>query len=223
MIHILVLEDDKQLNQIVCAFLRDSGYAVIGCESAMEALDSLREQTADLIISDIMMPGMNGFEFAARIREKNKTIPILFMTALDDISAKQKGFSLGVDDYMVKPVLLDELLLRVEALLRRANIANERKLTAGGFTMNADDMTASLNDGDIPLTDKEFGILFKLLSYPKRAFTRSQLRDEFLGVGEGSTSQAVDVCIEKIKEKLSGCQDFEIRAVMGLGYEAVLK
>jgi len=223
MIHILVLEDDKQLNQIVCAFLSDNGYTVIGCESAMEALDSLQEQTVDLIISDIMMPGMDGFEFAARIREQNKTVPILFMTALDDISSKQKGFLLGVDDYMVKPVVMDELLLRAEALLRRANIASEKKLTAGSFTMNADNMTAYQNDEDIPLTDKEFGILFKLLSYPKRTFTRSQLRDEFLGACEGSTTQAVDVCIEKIKEKLSSCQDFEIRAVMGLGYKAVLK
>lgn len=223
MIHILVLEDDQKLNQIVCSFLTDNGYAVRGCGSAMEAFGALEEQTADLIISDIMMPGMDGFEFAARIREQNKSIPILFMTALDDISSKQKGFLLGVDDYMVKPVVMDELLLRMEALLRRTNIANEKKLTAGGFTMNADEMTAYLNNEEIPLDEKEFGILFKLLSYPKRTFTLSQLRDEFLGASEESTSQAVNVCIEKIKNKLSGCQDFEIRAVIGLGYKAVLK
>lgn len=223
MINIMVLEDDAKLNHIVCAFLRDNGYNVIACKSGMEAYDAMVDNMVDLIISDIMMPGIDGFEFAKSIREQDKTIPILFMTARDDISAKQKGFKLGVDDYMVKPIDMDELLLRVGALLRRANIANEKKLMVGGLTMNADEMTAYLHDEEIPLTVKEFNILFKLLSYPKRTFTRNQLMDEFWGVDKESTPRSVDVYINKLRDKFSDCTDFEIQTVHGLGYKAVAK
>jgi DNA-binding response OmpR family regulator len=223
MITILVVEDDPKLNKIVCAFLNGQGWRVVGCLSAMEAFDTMIDVKADLIISDIMMPDVDGFKLAALVREQDKTIPILFMSARDDISSKQKGFRIGIDDYMVKPVDMEELALRVKALLRRANIANEKKLSAGNLTLNADEMTAYLNDTEIPLTVKEFQILYKLLSYPKKTFTRSQLMDEFRDTETGTASRSVDVYITKLREKFAGCTDFEIVTVHGLGYKAVLK
>jgi DNA-binding response OmpR family regulator len=222
MFTILVVEDDIKLNRIVCAYLNDHGYHAIGCHVAMEAFDKMIDYMVDLIISDIMMPEIDGFKFASMVREQDRTIPILFMTARDDISSKQKGFRIGIDDYMVKPVDMDELALRVGALLRRANIANEKKLTIGSLVMNADEMTVALADTEIPLTVKEFNVLFKLLSYPKRTFTRNQLMDEFWGTESDSTPRTVDVYITKIRDKLKDCKDFEIVTVHGLGYKAVL-
>ena len=177
----------------------------------------------DLIISDIMMPGADGFEFAATIRELNQEIPILFMTARDDYAAKKKGYQAGIDDYMVKPIDLDELLLRIGALLRRAKIANSRKLTVGSVTMDADERTAYIGEEEIPLTVREFNILYKMLSYPKKTFTRSQLMDEFWDGDTTSGLRTVDVYMTKLRNKFSGCDDFEIVTVHGLGYKAVLK
>lgn len=223
MINILVVEDDAKLNKIVCATLGANGYHAIGCTDAMEAFDAMVDNIVDMIISDIMMPKMDGFEFASLVREQNKNIPILFMTARDDISAKQKGYKLGIDDYVVKPVDMDELLLRVGALLRRANIRTEKRLVIGRLVMDADETAAYVDGEQIPLTVKEFNILFKLLSYPKRTFTRTQLMDEFWGMDAGSTPRTVDVYITKLRDKFSGCVDFEIVTVHGLGYKAVLK
>ncbi len=223
MIRILVVEDDVRLNHIVCATLGGHGYEAVGCHTAIEAFDKMAVQMVDLIISDIMMPQMDGFEFASMVRGQDKSIPILFMTARDDLAAKQKGFRIGIDDYVVKPVDMDELVLRVGALLRRANIANEKKLTVGTLTMDADERTATLGGEEIPLTVREFNILFKLLSYPKRTFTRNQLMDEFWGMETGSTPRTVDVYITKLRDKFAECADFEIVTVHGLGYKAVLK
>jgi DNA-binding response OmpR family regulator len=223
MITILVVEDDPKLNKIVCVFLNGQGFRTIGCLSAMEAFDTMIDVKADLIISDIMMPDVDGFKLASLVREQNKIIPILFMSARDDISSKEKGFRIGIDDYMVKPVDMDELMLRVGALLRRANIANEKKLSVGSLTLNADEMTACLDGKEIPLTVKEFQVLFKLLSYPKKTFTRNQLMDEFWGIETGTTPRSVDVYITKLREKFAHCKDFEIVTVHGLGYKAVLK
>ena len=172
MFKILVVEDDKELNKTVCSFLNHNGYQAVGCLNANEAYDSLYENVFDLIVSDIMMPDVDGFEFARSIRENNKEIPILFMTARDDFASKQRGFRIGVDDYMVKPIDLDELFLRIGALLRRAKIASSRKLEIGNFIMDADEHTAYLGDEEISLTNREFSILYKLLSYPKKTFTR---------------------------------------------------
>lgn len=223
MFKILVLEDDKELNRTVCAFLNNSGYEAVGCINANEAYDALYENTIDLIVSDIMMPGVDGFEFARNVRDVNNDIPILFMTARDDIASKQRGFRIGVDDYMVKPIDLDELFLRIGALLRRAKIASSRKLEIGSFVMDADEHTAYLSDDEISLTSREFNILYKLLSYPKKTFTRTQLMDEFWDVDTGTAPRAVDVYMTKLRQKLSDCEDFEIKTVHGLGYKAVIK
>jgi len=223
MINILVVEDDEKLNFIVCAFLNDNGYRAISCKNAMEAFDRMQEEMASMIISDIMMPEMDGFEFAATVRKQDKDIPILFMTARDDITSKQRGYVIGIDDYMVKPIEMDELILRVSALLRRANIANERKLEAGSLILNEVETTAYIEGEDAGLTVKEFNILFKLLSYPKRTFTRTQLMDEFWGFENESSPRTVDVSITKLRDKISLCQDVEIVTVRGLGYKAVIK
>lgn len=223
MFKILVVEDDKELNRTVCSFLNHSGYEATGCLNATDAYDALASSMFDLIISDIMMPNIDGFEFAGNVRKLNENIPILFMTARDDITSKQRGFRIGVDDYMVKPIDLDELFLRIGALLRRAKIAANRKLEIGSFVMDADEHTAYLKDEEIALTNREFGILYKLLSYPKKTFTRTQLMDEFWDANTETAPRAVDVYMTKLRGKLAECDDFEIVTVHGLGYKAVLK
>ena len=170
-----------------------------------------------------MMPGIDGFEFAQTVRQLNKEIPLLFMTARGDFTAKQKGFKAGIDDYMVKPVDLDELLLRIGALLRRAGIAASKKLTAGELTLDAEEHTAYLRGEEIPLTVREFNLLYKMLSYPKKTFTRSQLMDEFWDSDSSSGPRTVDVYMTKLRDKFADCDDFEIVTVHGLGYKAVLK
>ena len=181
------------------------------------------ETIFDLIVSDIMMPGIDGFEFAQNVRALNQEIPILFMTARDDIASKQRGFRIGVDDYMVKPIDLDELFLRIGTLLRRAKIASSRKLEVGKFSMDADAFTAELDGKELSLTKREFNILYKLLSYPKKTFTRQQLMDEFWDVGTDTAPRAVDVYMTKLRSKLADCTDFEIKTVHGLGYKAVIQ
>ena len=223
MINILVVEDDGTLNQIVCTYLNDSGFQAKGCLSVNEAYEEMYHNLYELIISDIMMPEIDGFEFARTVREVNKTIPILFMSAKDDLPSKQKGFQLGIDDYMVKPIELDELLLRVRALLRRANIEMERKITVGNLVLDADGMTAEMDGEEIDLTTREFRIIYKLLSYPKKTFSRAQLMDEFWGVDSDTSLRAVDVYVTKLRDKLSGCDGFKIVTVRGLGYKAVLQ
>jgi DNA-binding response OmpR family regulator len=222
MVNILVVEDDVKLNQIVCTYLNDNGFCAKGCLSANEAYEEMYNHLYELIISDIMMPEIDGFEFARTVRQVNKAIPILFMSAKDDLPSKQKGFRLGIDDYMVKPVELGELLLRVGALLRRANIEMGRKITVGNLTLDADGMSAELDGEEIALTTREFNIIYKLLSYPKKTFSRAQLMDEFWGVESDSGLRAVDVYVTKLRDKLSACDGFKIVTVRGLGYKAVL-
>ena len=223
MFQILVVEDDKDLNRTVCAFLNASGYKTTGCLDANEAYNAMYGTVFDLIVSDIMMPGIDGFELAKTVRGLNENIPILFMTARDDFASKQRGYRIGVDDYMVKPIDLDELFLRIGALLRRAKIASSRRLTVGSFSMDADEHTAILGDEEINLTNREFNILYKLLSYPKKTFTRQQLMDEFWDVDTDTTPRAVDVYMTKLRSKLADCKDFEIKTVHGLGYKVILK
>ena len=224
MFKLLVVEDDRELNKTVCTYLNQNGYETVGCLSANEAYDVMYGGSMfDLIISDIMMPGIDGFEFAKTVRELDQEIPILFMTARDDFSSKQRGFKAGIDDYMVKPIDLDELLLRIEALMRRAKIAASKKITVGSLTLDAEEHTAYLNEEEIPLTVREFNLIYKLLSYPKKTFTRSQLMEEFWDSSTSSGPRTVDVYITKLRDKFSACNDFEIVTVHGLGYKAVLK
>ena len=222
MINILVVEDDAKLNRGVCTYLNDSGFNATGCLSASEAYDEMYNNLYELIISDIMMPEIDGFEFAQTVRQVNKRIPILFMSAKDDIPSKQKGFQIGIDDYMVKPVVLEELLMRVRALLRRANIEMERKLVVGNLELDADAMTATVDGEEVSVTTREFNILYKLLSYPKKTFSRAQLMDEFWGIESETSLRAVDVYITKLRDKFSACDGFKIVTVRGLGYKAVL-
>lgn len=222
MLQILVVEDDRELNRTVCAYLNQNGYQATGCLSAVEAYDAMYGNLFDLIISDIMMPDVDGFAFVETVRDQNKDIPILFMTARDDFAAKQRGFRMGIDDYMVKPVDLEELLLRIGALLRRARIASSRKIEIGKLTLDADERTAYLDGAEVPLTVREFNLLYKLLSYPKKTFTRSQLMEEFWDVDSTSSLRTVDVYMAKLREKFANCKDFSIVTVHGLGYKAVL-
>lgn len=224
MFKLLVVEDDRELNKTVCSYLNQNGYEAVGCLSATEAYDVMYGGTlVDLIISDIMMPEIDGFEFAKTVRELNTDIPILFLTARDDFESKQRGFRAGVDDYMVKPADLDELLLRVEALLRRAKIAHSRRLEVGSLVLDADERTAYVNGEEVPLTVREFNLIYKLLSYPRKTFTRSQLMDEFWDGDSSSGPRTVDVYMTKLRSKFADCGDFEIVTVHGLGYKAVLK
>ena len=223
MFKVLILEDDTELNRSMCAFLRQHGYEPTGCKEAHEAYDALFSAKYDLIIADIMLPGIDGFEFAASVRAENKDIPMMFVTARDDFLSKKLGFDAGVDDYMTKPVDLDELLLRIGALLRRARIASSKNLTVGSFSMDADAYTAT-NDGvPVALTVREFNILYKLLSYPGKTFTRYQLMEEFWSAESSSGPRTVDVYMAKIREKVECCPDFEIGTVRGLGYKAIIK
>lgn len=223
MFRILVVEDDHELNRTVCAYLRQQDFDAVACLNAQEAYDALYGAIFDLIISDIMMPGEDGFAFAETVRALNQEIPILFMTARDDMAAKQRGFRLGIDDYMVKPIDLDELVLRIGALLRRARIAAMRKLEVGDLLLDADEHAAYLAGKEIPMTVREFNLLYKLLSYPKKAFTRSALMDEFWGMESNSGLRTVDVYIARLREKLAACDSIEIVTVHGMGYKAVLK
>lgn len=223
MIHILVVEDDGDLNKTVCSYLNNSGFEATGCLDAEEAYDVMYNSMFELIISDIMMPRIDGFEFARTVREVNKTIPILFMSAKDDLPSKQRGFQLGIDDYMVKPVDFEELLLRVRALLRRANVEMERKITVGNLTMDADAMTAVIAGDEVPITTREFNILYKLLSYPNKTFSRGQLMDEFWDRDSDTSLRAVDVYVTKLRDKFSECDGFKIVTVRGLGYKSVME
>ena len=223
MIRILAVDDDAKLTQSVCAYLNDSGYEAKGCLSADAAYEEMYKKSFDLIVSDIMMPGIDGFEFAKTVRNINKQIPILFVSARDDLPSKQKGFDLGIDDYMVKPIDFSELLMRVRALMRRANIEASRKLTIGNLKLDADAMTITMDGEEIPTTTREFNIIYKLLSYPNHTFSRSQLLDEFWGIESDTSLRAVDVYITKIRDKFSPCQAFEIKTVRGLGYKAVVR
>lgn len=223
MARILIVEDNRDFNRAVSSYLMQHGHEVFSCGDANEAYDVLYENSVDLIVSDIMMPGTDGFEFASTVRETNKEIPILFVTARDDFMSKRIGYGVGVDDYMVKPIDLDELNLKIGALLRRAKIAVSRKITIGKLILDADEYTAYYDGDEISLTVREFDIIFKMLSYPKKTFTRSQLMNEFWDVDTSSGTRTVDVYMTKLREKFSKCDEFEIVTVHGLGYKAVVK
>lgn len=223
MVRILVAEDDKALNAFVSSALRDNGYEVKSCYDGEEALAALAEGSYAMILSDIMMPRTDGFQLAESVRLTDKATPIMLMTAKDDKPSKLYGYKLGIDDYVTKPFDVDVLLVKIAALLRRARIESEKELTVGNFTMNTEERSAVCDGEEIALTVREFDLLFKLLSYPKKTFTRSALMEEFWDYDSSATSRTVDVYMAKLREKTAGCDGFEILTVHGLGYKAVLK
>lgn len=176
-----------------------------------------------MVVTDIMMPGLDGYELTKAVREIDEKIPVLFMTALDDKPSKQYGYKLGVDDYVVKPFDADILMLKIGAILRRVGIEKNRELVVGNFRMNADEHTAYIDDEELPLTVREFDLLFKMLSFPKRAFSRSRLMEEFWDYNSSATSRTVDVYMAKLRDKTARCDGFEIVTVHGLGYKIILK
>ncbi len=223
MFKILVVEDDKELCQLFCRVLTREGYLAFSASDGEEALKILDREYIDLIISDIMMPNMDGYELTKAVREAENNIPILLITAKDSFDDMRKGFALGTDDYMVKPVNVNELLLRVNALLRRAKMINERKQTFGSVTLEYDSMTVYWDGGKEILPQKEFMLLFKLISSPGRIFTRQQLMDDIWGIDSASDARTVDVHINRLRDKFRDLKDFEIVTVRGLGYKVVRK
>ncbi len=223
MIQILVVEDDKALNTIVSRYLGDNGFNCISAYDGEEALEKFYDLRPDFVISDIMMPKMDGYSLASAIRKENKEIPILFMSARDDKPSIQYGYHLEIDDYIVKPFDIDELVLKVKAIIRRSNIKKNNTLIIGNLRMDNEEHMAYIDDEELPLTVREFDILFKMLSNPKRTYTRGQLMEEFWDYDSSATSRTVDVYMVKIREKTNKCDGFSIVTVHGLGYKVVLK
>ncbi|MBQ8432301.1 MAG: response regulator transcription factor [Clostridia bacterium] len=222
MFQILVVEDDKNARRLMCAILTRYGYEPITAENGEEALDVLDRKHVDLILLDVMMPRMDGYEFTNTLRMAGNTIPILMVTARETQEDKKRGFIIGADDYMVKPVDEEEMILRIAALLRRSQIAGERKLVVGKTTLFYDSLSVKTEEGMLELPQKEFMLLFKLLSYPNKIYTRRQLMDEIWDMDSESDERTVDVHISRIRERFRTDPDFEIITVRGLGYKAVL-
>ncbi|MDC7952833.1 response regulator transcription factor [Liquorilactobacillus mali] len=222
MVKVLVVEDDQNFNRIVCNYLNANNFQATGCISAQEAYETLYNELFDLIITDVMMPGVDGIEFAKTVRQINEQIPILFVTAKDDLKTKEAGFRIGIDDYMVKPIDLEELKMRINAILRRSNIAQDKKIVVGELVMDSEALSVQLKGKEIAMTVREFNILYKLLSYPNHAFSRAQLLDEFWGVDTTTSLRSVDVYITKIREKIHETEAFKIQTIHGLGYKAVI-
>lgn len=220
---LLLVEDDRELNLTVSAFLRNKGFFVASAYDVNEAWDEMYESKIDLIISDIMMPNVDGFEFVKMIREEDRKTPIIFISAREDLDAKSKGFREGIDDYLVKPFEFEELYLRIIALLHRSQINQVHQITIGSFVMNEDERSAYNGDEEIKLTQREFDVLYLLLSYPKKPFTRDLLMERFWPSDSVATSRTVDVFITRIREKTAACTGFEIVTVHGLGYKAIIK
>lgn len=223
MINILVVEDDKHTRKLLETILKREGYSVLKAEDGVLAMEALENQHVDLIILDIMMPNMDGYEFAKELRESGSMIPILMATAKQLPEDKKKGFIVGTDDYMTKPIDTEEMLLRIKALLRRSQIASARKLTIGKVTLDYDTLTVLRGDEKQTLPQKEFYLLYKLLSYPDRIFTRIQLMDEIWGMETESGDTTVNVHINRLRKRFDSYPEFEIVSVRGLGYKAVRK
>ena len=223
MAKILVAEDDRDLNSFVSVSLSNYGYIVKSCFDGQQALEEWEKSKYDLLLTDIMMPRLDGFSLVQKLRGNGDQTPVIFMSAKDDKPSKMLGYNLGIDDYVTKPFDMDELIMKINAVLRRASIDSKKELTVGNFCMNLDERSASVDGKEISLTVREFDLLFKMLSYPKKTFTRSALMDEFWDYDSSATSRTVDVYMAKLREKTVSCTGFEIVTVHGLGYKAVLK
>ena len=221
MFKILIAEDDGELRQLFTHVLNKNGYDVVGVDNGKKALDALVNEYYDLVISDIMMPVMDGYELVRSLREVNKTIPVMMITAKEAFDDMRLGFLSGTDDYMVKPVNVNEMVLRVGALLRRAQMMNERKLTIGGTVMECDSMTVLRDGVSSILPQKEFMLLYKMASFPGKIFTRQQLMDEIWGYDTGTDSHTVDVHIGRLRDRFRDERDFKIVTMRGVGYKVV--
>lgn len=223
MVNILLVEDEKELNDILKTYLESEGYNVYQCFNGEEGLKAYNQNKIDLVLSDIMMPIVDGFKLAESIRNEDASVPIIFISAKDDKLSKKFGYKLLIDDYIVKPFDIDEVLMKIKALLRRANIEQTKLLTVGNLTMDVEEHTAYIDGKEANFTVREFDILYRLLSYPKKTFTRSKLMEEFWDFDSSATSRTVDVYVAKLREKTEQCDGFSIVTVHGLGYKAVLK
>ena len=221
MLHILVVEDNLDLRELLCSALNENGYRAIGAENGERALAVLSDTVVDLVVADIMMPKMNGFELTKSLREADLFCPLLIVTAREDYDSLQKAFALGADDYMVKPVNVNELLVRVKALLRRAKISAERKIAVGSTVLDFESMTVKTGGKEVILPLKEFNLLFKLLSYPGKIFTRRQLMDEIWGMDSETDDRTINTHINRLRDKFENNPDFTIVTIRGLGYKAV--
>lgn len=223
MFNILVIEDNKNMRKLICATLKQNGYSTFEAEDGEVGLDVLDTTHIDLIICDIMMPNMDGYEFTETLREGHCEIPIIIVTAKEQLEDKKKGFSIGADDYMVKPIDFEELILRIGAILRRSKIVNDHKITIGNTVLDYNSLSVTSNGECNTLPKKEFYLLFKLVSSPDTIFTRRQLLDEIWGMESMADERTVDVHIKRIRERYRDSNDFEIVTVRGLGYKAVIK
>lgn len=221
--NIIVCEDDISLNKLICKVLEKNGHTVYPAEDGEEALRIIDETHIDMLVTDIMLPKLDGFELIETVRSVNKSIPVLLVTARGSFNDKSRGFNLGADDYMVKPIDINELTLRVNALLRRSKIANEKRLVIGSTILDSDSFTVNVNGESLTLPQKEFLLLFKLLSYPDRVFTRFEIMDEIWGYESESDEKTINVHISKLRSRYENNPDFSIETVRGIGYKAVLK
>lgn len=221
MLKILIAEDDYYIRDLICKNVQNNGYTTVCAKDGLEALDVFEKNHIDLVITDVMMPQIDGITLSKRIRQINKNIPIIILTALDTFADKEKGFTSGADDYMVKPVNMQELILRIKALLRRYQVISENKLVHKTIELDFQTKSCLLKGTPLELTIKEFDLLYKLLSTPNRIFTREQLMNEIWGFDSESYERTVDTHIKRLREKIS-TKDFTIITVRGLGYKVVL-
>lgn len=223
MFRILIVEDDVNTRKLMCAVLKQNGFEVLQAEDGVAALEVMDKEHVDLIMLDLMMPNMDGYELTRQIRMAWETMPIIMVTAKQEPTDKRQGFILGTDDYMTKPVDEQEMVLRIKALLRRAQIVNDHKLTIGNVILDYDALTVSKNGEISTLPQKEFQLLFKLLSYPNMIFTRLQLMDEIWGMESDTSDHTLNVHINRLRERFYGWPEFEIVTIRGIGYKAVKK
>ncbi len=221
MFNILIVEDDRDLRELFCRTLVKNSFKAFSAENADKALEILDKEYIDLIVSDVMMPGMNGFELIKELRRSGIDTPVIIITAKGDISDKQDGFTSGADDYMVKPIDLNEMIMRINALLRRVKSASEKKLSFGGTTLEYVTWSVTDANGSQILPQKEFMLLYKLLSYPGQIFTRQQILDDIWGLDSVEDSHTLDVHISRLRERFKNNPDFKIVTIRGLGYRAV--
>lgn len=223
MFNILVVEDDADMRELFCTVFSQRGYNSFCANDGLEAFDVIESEYIDLIVTDIMMPNMDGIEFVENLRKAGYDLPVLMVTAKGQFEDMEKGFRSGGDDYMVKPININELILRTEALLRRAGINNDKKITVGNTVFDYDSLTVRMNDKEETLPQKEFYLIYKLLSQPNKIFTRQELMDEIWGMFSETDERTVNTHINRLRSRFANCDDFEIVTIRGLGYKAVKK